>query len=256
MTASIFSIVYGSRTPDQADKALAELAGAFELGAQLHGGNVSRPGDPGGAFVILLVTALVHIDVAAEEVFIKRVGPLIHRMSRDRGDRAALLRPQRGHLEVLHRDLAQHRFLAGVGLRAKRRAFEHLAGEVSEPCGEALTYRRRRKDGAVAAAAADDDIGAPVQQLDVRVHPGHRHDTVGSAEGRQVERRPSVEPVDRVAPRDLAAQIVLTDLRVEIADAEPRQAVLAGEVLYDADEPVDPAIAAGVGGRPDAHPPA
>src|SRR5260370_4868255 len=174
-------------------------------------------------------------------------------MGSDGGYRAALPRPQRGPPEVLHRDLAQHRFLAGVGLRAKRRAFEHLAGEVSEPIGEALTYRRRRKDGAVAAAAADDDIGAPVEQLDVGVPPGPPHDTVGSAEGRQVDRRPSVEPVDRVARRDLAAQIVLTDLRVEIADAEPRQAVLAGEVLYDADEPVDPAIAAGVGGRADDH---
>ncbi len=47
--------------------------------------------------------------------------------------------------------------------------------------------------------------------------------------------------------------MVLTDFRIEITDAKPRQAMLAGEVLDDADEPVDPAIAAGVGGRADDH---
>src|SRR5271166_4357450 len=85
--------------PDQPDTALAELAGAFELGAQLCRGGVFRPGNAGRALVILLVAALSHIDVAAEEVFIKRVWALIHRMSGDRGDRAALLRPQRGPLK-------------------------------------------------------------------------------------------------------------------------------------------------------------
>jgi hypothetical protein len=122
--------------------------------------------------------------MAAEEVLVKRVGPLIHRVSRDRGDCAALLGAQRGHLEVLHRDLAEHRFLAGVGLRAKRCAFEHFAGEVGEPWGKAPADCRRGKNRAVAAAAADDDIGAPVEQLDVGVNPGHRHDPVGGVEGR------------------------------------------------------------------------
>jgi len=58
---------------------------------------------------------------------------------------------------------------------------------------------------------------------------------------------------DHIARADFAAQIILADLRIEIADAEPRQAVLAGEVLDDADEPVDGAVAAGVTGRADDH---
>src|SRR5205085_7229128 len=41
--------------PDHTDKALAELAGALELDAQLYGGNVFPPGDPRGPPVILLV---------------------------------------------------------------------------------------------------------------------------------------------------------------------------------------------------------
>jgi hypothetical protein len=85
----------------------------------------------------------------------------------------------------------------------------------SEPCWKTSAHRRRGKDGAVAAAAADDDVGTPVEQRDVGVHAGHRDDPVGNAEGRQIEGWPSVEPVDRVARSDLAAQIGFADLRVE-----------------------------------------
>ena len=85
------------------------------------------------------------------------------------------------------------------------------------------------------------------------MHPGHRHDSVGRIEGRHVERRPAVQPVDRVARCDLAAQVVLADFRIEIADAKPPQAVLAGKVLDDADEPVDAIVAARVTRRADYH---
>src|SRR5205807_1975223 len=117
----------------------------------------------------------------------------------------------------------------------------------------APAYGRCRKNGAVAAAAAYDDIGAPAEQFDVRVNAGHRHDPVGGSESSQVERRPPVEPVNSVARSDFGAQIVVVDLRVEIADTEWAQAVLAGEILDDADEPVHPAVAAGVAGRADDH---
>ena len=52
--------------------------------------------------------APAHVDVAAEEVFVEGIGPLVHRMSGDRSDRTALLGQQSGDLDILHRDLAEH----------------------------------------------------------------------------------------------------------------------------------------------------
>ena len=85
------------------------------------------------------------------------------------------------------------------------------------------------------------------------MHPGHRHDSLGRAERLRFERRPPVEPLDRVARRNLAVQILLADFRIEITDAEPRQSVLAREFLDDSDKPVDAAVAASVGRRADDH---
>ena len=79
---------------DDADVALADLARAFELHPQFGCQNVAGPGHADGALVILLVMAPAHVDVAAEEMFVERVRPLVHRMAGDRGDRAALLGQQ------------------------------------------------------------------------------------------------------------------------------------------------------------------
>src|SRR6516164_11733000 len=64
---------------DHPNVTLTDFAGAFELGAQLRGGDVFGADNAGGALVILLVAALAHIDMAAEKVFVERVGPLVHR---------------------------------------------------------------------------------------------------------------------------------------------------------------------------------
>ena len=66
-------------------------------------------------------------------MLVERIGPLVHRMAGDRGDRAALFGQESGDLDVVHRDLAEHRFLATIGLGAERGAFEHLAVEIGEP---------------------------------------------------------------------------------------------------------------------------
>src|SRR5262249_34408714 len=57
---------------DDADIALADLARAFELYAQFVGRHITRPGDPDCPLVILLVAAVAHIDMAAEEVLVER----------------------------------------------------------------------------------------------------------------------------------------------------------------------------------------
>src|ERR1700730_18602221 len=80
----------GVAPPDNADIALADLARSLELDPQFGSRGIARPGDPGGALVVLLVMAVAHVDMPAEEVFVERVGPLIHRVAGDRRDRAAL----------------------------------------------------------------------------------------------------------------------------------------------------------------------
>src|SRR5581483_8071402 len=60
----------GIADADDADIALADLAGPLELHAKLVRRDVSWAGDAGGALVELLVDAVAHIDVATEEVLI------------------------------------------------------------------------------------------------------------------------------------------------------------------------------------------
>src|SRR6266436_9862472 len=162
VTRSMFAIVYGSRHADDADIAFTDFARAFELHPQFGRRNVSGSGYADGALVVLLVAALAHVDVAPEEMFVERVSPLVHRMACDRSDRAALLGQQSSDLDIIHRDLAEHRFLAGIGLSAERGAFEHLAVEIGEPVWKAAPDGRRGKDRTIAAAAADDHVGALV----------------------------------------------------------------------------------------------
>ncbi len=70
-----------------------------------------------------------------------------------------------------------------------------------------------------------------------RFEPGvdrRRHDGAGNAENREVERWPSVELINR---EGFAARIILVGSLVEIANAEPRQTVLAGEIPIGANSP-------------------
>src|SRR5439155_6065987 len=122
-----------------------------------------------------------------------------------------------------------------------------------EPLRKAGPDRRCRKDRAIAAAPADDHVGAFVEELNVRVDPSHGDDTLGRVQGGEVERRPRVEPRDLVASLDAPTQRILADLRIEITDAKPGQPVLLRKLANDADEQIDPAVAAGIAGRADDH---
>src|SRR5260370_28236298 len=110
---------------DDADIALADLARPFELDLQFGRRNVSGPGNADGALIVLLVMAPAHVDVAAEEILVERLGPLVHRITVDRGDRSALLRQERADLDIVLRDLSQHRFLASLWPVSYQDAFNH-----------------------------------------------------------------------------------------------------------------------------------
>ena len=73
---------------------MEDVTAPSSLTPQFRGRDVCRPGDADGAFVVLLAMAQAHVDTAAEEIFVERVGPFVHRMAGDRGDRAALLGQQ------------------------------------------------------------------------------------------------------------------------------------------------------------------
>jgi hypothetical protein len=73
---------------------IEDVTAPSSLTPQFRGRDVCRPGDADGAFVVLLAMAQAHVDTAAEEIFVERVGPFVHRMAGDRGDRAALLGQQ------------------------------------------------------------------------------------------------------------------------------------------------------------------
>src|SRR5215467_12500204 len=55
---------------DDADIAFADFTRAFELHPQFGRRNVSGPGYADRALVVLLVAALTHVDVPAEQVFV------------------------------------------------------------------------------------------------------------------------------------------------------------------------------------------
>src|SRR5215472_5988442 len=133
---------------DDADIALADLARSFELDPQFGGRNVAGSGDADGALVILLVMAPAHVDVAAEKMFVERAGAFVHRVTGDGSDRAALLGQERGDLDIVHCDLAEHRFLATIRLGAERGAFEYLAVEIGERLRKTSADGRRCKDRA------------------------------------------------------------------------------------------------------------
>src|SRR5262249_29877437 len=154
---------------------------------------------------------------------------------------------------IVHRNLPEHRFFAGVRLGAKRGAFEHLAVEIGEALRKALADSRRGKDRTIAAAAADNHVSALIEELDVRVDACHGDDAVGRVQGGEIEGRPPVEPRDRVAGCDAPSQRILAPLRMEITDTKPGQPVLEGKVPDNADEQIDPAVSGGVPGRADNH---
>src|SRR6516162_9366125 len=102
---------------DDSDIAFADLARAFELHLQFGGRNVSRSGDADGAPVILLVMASAHVDVAAGSI--RRTGWRARTSRGRRPKRRCSAALARGDLDVIHRDLAKHRFLAAIRLGAK-----------------------------------------------------------------------------------------------------------------------------------------
>src|SRR5262249_35902726 len=237
----------------EADVALSDLARALQLHPQLGSRDEAGPGDASRAVVELLVDALAHVDVPAQEVFVVGIAPLVHGVGGHRGHGAALLRQHGRDLDVLHRDLAHDRFLPGVRLGAEGRALHDLAVEVGERLRVPLPDRGRREDGAVAAAPADDDVRPQVQQLDEGVHPGQGDDVVGGVELGQRQVRPPVEAAHGVAGPDASAYQLLRDLGVEIAELEAGDPVALGQRLDDVHVAVDPAVAAGVPRRSDHH---
>ena len=186
-------------------------------------------------------------------MFLERVGAFIHCVAGDRGDRAALLGQHCRDLDIVHRDLAKHRLLRGVRLGTERGAFQKLAGEIGQRRRKAAADRRRREDRAIAAAPADDHVGVGIEQFNIGVDARDRDDMAGSIERRKVERRPPVEPFDSLAGEHAAPQFRRRDLRIEIAQAKLRQAMLRGDVADHRDEQIDAAVAAGVARRADDH---
>ena len=158
-----------------------------------------------------------------------------------------------GHVDGVGGDLAHHRLLAAVWLGAEGGAFEHLAEIVGKAFREAAADRRRGEDRAVGRAAADDDVAALVEQIDVRVNAGHRHDAVGGVELALAQVGAAVETLDRRAGAHLAADVLLVHLGIEPAEAKGRQSMLGRQFLDDRHIAVDAAVGAGVAGRADDH---
>ena len=204
--------MYGIADADHSDVALADLPGAFELHAKLGRPDELRARDPRGLLGDLLVAALRHVERAAGDVLVVRIGALVHRVAGDRRNGAALRRVHRGDLDGIGAHFAQHRLLAAVGLRAERRAFEDLAEVVRLVFRKAVMDRGRREHAAVAAAAADDDVRTLLQQRDEGMDAGHRDDSLGRIELRFGERRVTLEPGDLLARAHPAAQVFLARL--------------------------------------------
>ena len=186
-------------------------------------------------------------------MFVERVGPLVHRMPGDGRDGTALLGQHGRDLDIVHRDLAQHRLLGTIGLGAERGAFEKRAVQIGQCLGKTAADCGRREKRAVAAATTGDDVGALVEQADVGVDAGHRDDPVGPLERGDIEGWPLIESGDRIAGSDAAVQNVPGDFGIEVAHAELLQAAFAGKFLNDSDEQIDPAVGAGIARRADDH---
>ena len=239
---------------DDADEPLADLARALQLDLRAaHGRDEHLTGDTGGLLVDLLVAAAGHVERAAGEVLVEGVGPLVHGVPGDRGDRAALLRVHGGDRDVVVRDRADDGFLGHVGLGAERGALEHLAEVVGVVLGKALVEGGRGEDGGVAAAAADDDVGPALQRLDERVHAGHGDDPIRAVQLFRGERRSAVQTLDHVAALHPAAQVLPVQLGVEGHQLEGLETVLAAEVADHTDVHVDAAVGAGVARGADHH---
>ena len=90
--------------------------------------------------------------------------------------------------------------------------------------GKAVMDRGCGEHAAVAAAAADDHVGALLQQLDERMHAGHRDDSLRRVELGLGQRLMRLESRDRFAGAHAPPQVLLADFGIEIADLEARQA--------------------------------
>ena len=84
--------------------------------------------------------------------------------------------------------------------------------------GKAVVDRRRREHATVAAAPADDHVGALPQQLDERMHAGHRDDPFGGVELGLGQRLMRFESRDRFARAHPPPQVLLADLGIEVTD--------------------------------------
>ncbi len=200
---------YGSRTAAMPMYRSPTLADAFQLHPDARRRDEARAGDARGLLGDLLVVAFAHVEQAAGDIFVVRVGAFVHRMAGDRGDGAALVGMHRGDMHAAIDDFAQHGLLRTIGFGAERGAFQYLAEIVRQRLGMPLVHRCRREDRRIAAASADDHIGAAVEQRHERMHAGHRHDARGLVQFGLGQRRPSIQALDRIARTDLGAQIVL-----------------------------------------------
>ena len=109
--------------------ALADLARAFELHAQCASAGTKRgPVTRVVRSVDLLVVALGSCR-CGRRGNARRTGWTARTSHGRRPRRSCSAAPacMRGDLDVVHRDLAEHGFLAAIGLGAERGAFEHLA---------------------------------------------------------------------------------------------------------------------------------
>ncbi|MNV12912.1 hypothetical protein D3C71_1035360 [compost metagenome] len=197
--------------------------------------------------------AFGHVELAAREEFLVRIGTLIHGVPCHRRDGAALLGVHGRDPHVFMADLAEHGLLAAVGLGAERRALQDLAQVVGLIGRETVVQRRGGKDRRIRTAPADDHIGAGLQQLQVGLHARHRHDAVRGVQLRFNQIGIAVQARDGGAGAHLAAHELRVDFGIEVADLEGLQAMLLRQFLDDADIQVDPAVRAGVARGSDDH---
>jgi len=80
------------------------------------------------------------------------------------------------------------------------------------------------------------------------VHARHRHRPVRRRQRRLIERRSAVQVLDRFTRFDLRLDQIARHFGMKPAEAEIRQAVLAGKILDDLDDQVDPAVRPGIAG--------
>jgi hypothetical protein len=234
--------------PGQADGAVADQRGAFQLHEVAGRGLEDRAGHPNRAVVDPLEGRLAEVDLAAGRGQAVRVRLLVERVRRDRLDGAVLGRLGRPDHEAVGVDLGQDA-VRGARQRDQRAALDDLAHVQGQPPLDAAHDRQSGAEGGVEGPPRQHDFGALLERRHQRL-VSHLADDMGA--GVDVGRREVAAQleVDDVAGRELALQVVAVDVGLDDRQAEA-EAVLGRDLADDLAGPGEVRRGAGPAGRAD-----